>query len=185
MGTDLFQCPNHLFAAAGEAGIGGRVNAGVRIDNGQDAKLRTQGELVMHIRRESSPLDCFLARLIPWSRYRWGQLPPDGHHAASDRVLLDGDHLPLPAQQDMPAPIAIAHTNRRRARTDGAATAHLSQISLIRRATAAWSVRREVEGNVEVSNCRAPQAPRIDPPQSMHIPRTISRFRPGVKAFGG
>ena len=37
---------------------------------------------------------------------------------------------------------------------------------------------------MDVSKHMAPQAFRIDTPQSTHIPVTISRKRPGFRAFG-
>jgi hypothetical protein len=47
LGADAFQGLHDILAAVGEAGIGGRTQPGVGIDDGQDAELLAHGELVV------------------------------------------------------------------------------------------------------------------------------------------
>lgn len=112
------------------------------VDNGQDPQLFTQGQLVMDIQPDGFRTVVTQLGLHPPF---WGLVA----QLQSQDLVNIIDHLnadlpALPVQDNVNAAIAIAHTNRRRARTDGATTAHISQISRIRRFSSAGSVRRDL-----------------------------------------
>ncbi len=48
LGTDPFQCPDHILAAVGEARVGCWTKTGMRVDDRQDPQLVAEGELVMN-----------------------------------------------------------------------------------------------------------------------------------------
>lgn len=88
--------------------------AGMDIDNGRDAKLRAQGKLVMEEVHGpyivgSNCLLTILAKLCLYPPLRVFVPELKAQLFVKYADLLDVDHLPLPARQDMHAPIAIAH----------------------------------------------------------------------------
>lgn len=77
-----FERLNDIFAAMLKSHVRRRAVTGMSVGDGQDPQLFALGQLVMDTRRENSPPDCFLVRVIPWPRHHSAQWLPHGRHAA-------------------------------------------------------------------------------------------------------
>ena len=74
---------DNIFAAVAVANVRNWHVAGKGINDGQDTQFLSRRQLIVHVRRQDSPPDCFVIRLTPSPGPRLARLPQRGHPEAS------------------------------------------------------------------------------------------------------